>query len=160
MLYTHNLNNDLRTLMNERTHFFIKMCISHTLFSKGLMFLWCVRDGWRHWLTAILTNFFSWSLQAVLSSRTHLALLPHLGWGCLTGCRWGPQPSVCKIALTLAFLSPMAKRPPTSANIISLRSLAYASSFTYLHRCISDWRLGQGSIYNTCRITVEVLLSP
>ena len=33
--------------MNERTHFFIKICISHTLFSKGLMFLWCVRDGWR-----------------------------------------------------------------------------------------------------------------
>ena len=33
--------------MNERTHFFIKIYISHTLFSKGLMFLWCVRDGWR-----------------------------------------------------------------------------------------------------------------
>ena len=23
------------------------MYISHTLFSNGLMFLWCVRDGWR-----------------------------------------------------------------------------------------------------------------
>ena len=33
--------------MNERTHFFIKIYISHTLFSKGLMILWCVRDGWR-----------------------------------------------------------------------------------------------------------------
>ena len=33
--------------MNERTHFFIKIYLSHTLFSKELMFLWCVRDGWR-----------------------------------------------------------------------------------------------------------------
>ena len=33
--------------MNERTHFFVKINISHTLFSKGLMFLWCVRDEWR-----------------------------------------------------------------------------------------------------------------
>ena len=42
--------------MNERTHFFIKICISHTLFSKGLMFLWCVRDGWRQEQTGILTQ--------------------------------------------------------------------------------------------------------
>ena len=33
--------------MNERTHFFIKKYISHTLFSKGWMFLRCVRDEWR-----------------------------------------------------------------------------------------------------------------
>ena len=37
--------------MNKRIHFFIKIYIYiyiyHTLFSKGLMFLWCVRDGWR-----------------------------------------------------------------------------------------------------------------
>ena len=36
-------------------HFFIKY-ISHTLFSKGLMFLWCVRDGWRQGQTAVLTQ--------------------------------------------------------------------------------------------------------
>ena len=36
----------LRNSMNERTHFFIKY-ISHTLFSKGSIFLWCVRNGWR-----------------------------------------------------------------------------------------------------------------
>ena len=30
--------------MNEWARFFIKIYISHTLFSKGLMFLWCVRD--------------------------------------------------------------------------------------------------------------------
>ena len=43
MLYT----QDLRNSVNERTHFFIKISIFHTLFSEGLMFLWCVRDGWR-----------------------------------------------------------------------------------------------------------------
>ncbi len=32
VLYSH-----LRNSMNERTHFFIKKYISHTLFSKGLM---------------------------------------------------------------------------------------------------------------------------
>ena len=47
LLYSHNHNIDFRTSMNERTHFFIKIYISPTLFSKGLMFLWCVRDGWR-----------------------------------------------------------------------------------------------------------------
>ena len=35
----------LRTSINEETHFFIKICISHTLFLKGLMFLWCVEMG-------------------------------------------------------------------------------------------------------------------
>ena len=33
--------------MNEWTHFFIKKYISHTLFSKGLILLWSVRNGWR-----------------------------------------------------------------------------------------------------------------
>ena len=41
------IKHNLRTSMNERTHFFIKICISHTLFSNGLMFPWCVKDGGR-----------------------------------------------------------------------------------------------------------------
>ena len=40
--------------MNERAHFFLKICISHSLTS---MFLWCVRDEWRQGQTAILTQF-------------------------------------------------------------------------------------------------------
>ena len=80
--------------MNRWTHFFIKIYISHTLF---LMFLWCVRDEWRQGQTAILTQL----LLLIMA-----ALLLHLGWGCSTGGRWRPQPSVCKLALTLAFLSP------------------------------------------------------
>ena len=82
MLYTHIqtqsgniIKHNLRTSMNERTHFFIKICNSHTLFS---MFLWCVRDEWRQLQTAILNLFLLLTIAA---------LLPHLGWGCSTGGR-------------------------------------------------------------------------
>ena len=50
------IQHNLRTSMNELTHFFVKICISHTLFSKGLVFLWCLRDEWRQGQTAILTQ--------------------------------------------------------------------------------------------------------
>ena len=48
------------------------------------------------------------SLNAVLSSRPHLAFLLHLSRGCSTEGRWGQLPSArrstdCKLALTLAF---------------------------------------------------------
>ena len=56
VLYRHNHNIDLRASMNERTHLFIKIYISHTLFSKGLTFLWRVRDGLKQGQTAILTQ--------------------------------------------------------------------------------------------------------
>ena len=58
------------------------------------MFLWCVRDGWRQGQSCYIDpNFFSLSKHTVLSSRTHLALLTHLGWGCSTGGCWGQDPS-------------------------------------------------------------------
>ena len=64
--------------MNEQILFFTKICISHTLFSKGLMFLLCVRDEWRQGQTAILTQ---------LLLLTIAALLPHLALCCSTGGR-------------------------------------------------------------------------
>ena len=81
------IKHNIRTSMNERTHFFIKICISHILFS---MFLLCVRDVWRQGQTAILTQLLFLTIAGV----------------CSTEGRWEPQPSVCKLALTLAFLSP------------------------------------------------------
>ena len=86
------IKHNLRTSMNERIHFFIKIYISHTLFS---MFLWCVRDEWRQGKTVILTQLL----------LTIAALLPHLGWSRSTNGRWGPQPSVWKLTLILAFQS-------------------------------------------------------
>ena len=64
--------------MNEQTHFFIKICISHPLFSKGLMFLWYVRDDCRQGQTAILTQILLLTIAA---------LLLHLGRSCSTGSR-------------------------------------------------------------------------
>ena len=92
--------------MNERTHFFIKIFISHTFFSKGLMFLWCVRDCGDWGRLLYRPNFFSWPWHAELSSRIYLALLPHLGWICSTGGR--------KLVLPLAF------RLPTNSTAASI----------------------------------------
>ena len=66
------IKHNLRTSMNERTHFFIKISISHTLFS---MFLWCVRNEWRQGQTAVLTQLLLLTLAALLS---------YLGRGCTT----------------------------------------------------------------------------
>ena len=63
VLYSHTntsgniIKHNLRNSMNERTHFFIKIYISH-------MFLWCVRDGWR--------DIYSerWLLFPISSSRS------------------------------------------------------------------------------------------
>ena len=50
--YSHNTNTSRNIIKhNLRTHFFIKIYLS-----KGLMFLWCVRDGWWQGQTAILTQ--------------------------------------------------------------------------------------------------------
>ena len=61
-----------------------------------------VNDEWRLGQTAILTQVLLLTLAA------HL---PHLGLGFSTGGLWGTQPSVCKLVLILAFLSPTS--PPT-----------------------------------------------
>ena len=78
--------------MNERTHFFIKICISHTLIS---MFLWCVRDEWRLWQTAILTQ---------LLLLTIATFLLHLGRGSLRATALSLQAG--PLSLSLAVLSP------------------------------------------------------
>ena len=60
--------------------------------------------------------------------------------------------SVCQLVLTLTFLCPTDST--ASAYILLSDPLASASSSAYLHRCISDWRLGKGSIYNTWFILI------
>ena len=102
--------------MNKQTHFFMKICISHTLFS---MFLWCMRDERRQRQTAILTQILLWTIAA---------LLPHLGRGSSTGGCWGPQPSVCKLALTLAFPS------PTNSILTQIPLLTIAALLPHLGR--------------------------
>ena len=145
MLYTHihiyiNISgniikdNDELQWTNERTHFFRKIFISHTLFS---MFLWCVRDEWRQGQTAILT---------LLLLLTIVALLPHLALGCSPRGRWEPQPSVYKLALTVAFLSPTN----STAAGTCLYSFITATCFRFFFRLFTQvhlliWYLGEGS---------------
>ena len=54
--YTNISRNIIKqyTNFNERTNTLLYKNMSHNLFSKGLMFLWCVRDGQGQ--TAILTQ--------------------------------------------------------------------------------------------------------
>ena len=92
VLYTPYLGNS----MNEWTHFFIRIYISHTLFLKGLMFLRCVRDEWRQRQTAILTQLLLLTIARCVifknplstSSASWLGLLkagwPSLWPSCLT----------------------------------------------------------------------------
>ena len=49
LLYSRNTNTsgNIIKIINERNKLVYKIYISDTLFSKGLMFLWCLRNGWR-----------------------------------------------------------------------------------------------------------------
>ena len=65
---------------NERTNTLLyKNYISHTLFPKGLMFLWCVRDGWRQGQTAILTQLLLLTIARCVIFKNPLST-PSTSW--------------------------------------------------------------------------------
>ena len=107
-MYSRNTNisgnkHNLRTSMNERTHFFIKIYISHALFLKGLMFLWCVRDWWRQGQTAILTQQLLLTIARCVIFKNPLSTssaswLGLLNWGLLRATALSGMFSVCKLA--------------------------------------------------------------
>ena len=134
--------------MNERNTFLYKNIISHTLF---LMFLWCVRDEWRQGQTAILTQLLLLTIACCVIFKNPLSTSLHLGWGCSTRGCCGPQPSGGILSLqagSLAFLSPTLSTAAGTCQYSFITPTSSASS-AYSHRCISDWWIGQGSIYNT-----------
>ena len=97
------IKHNLRTSMNERTHFFIKIYLWHFILERVNVSVVCER-----WVETG-TDFYidptsSPDHRTLLSSRTHLALLQHLGWSCSTGGHWGLLPSAG--VHTLGFLSP------------------------------------------------------
>ena len=84
------INNNIRTSINEQTHFFIKKYTSHTLFSKGLRKGWCwlyVRGGLE---TGTDCHIFT------QSSSDHSSTSFSSWLGCSTVGHWGPKPSVCR----------------------------------------------------------------
>ena len=86
--------------MNERTHFFIKIYISNTLFER--VDVGCVWElSWRRVQTATY-----WPKVLL----TMAALLPRPGWAAQPWVTEGRKSSVCKLILTLASC------PPTDSN--------------------------------------------
>ena len=94
--------HDLRNSMKERTYFFTKICICYTLFSKGLMFRRCVRQG----QTAIFTQLLLLTIALCVIFKNPLGTSSASWMDSSTRGHWWPQLSVYKLALTLAFLSP------------------------------------------------------
>ena len=65
------------------------------------MFLWCVRDGWRQGQTVILTQHLLLTIACCVIFKNPLSTSSTSWLGLLN---WGSF-SVCKLVLTLAFLS-------------------------------------------------------
>ena len=137
MLYTHNHNIDLLTLMNERTHFFIKIYLSHFILDR-VMFLLCMREVllWSEEHGVNIAGDRDRLLYWPQVLLTIAALLPHLGWvaGSLRAC--GPQSASW---FSLWFSNWL--QPP--------RYLVILLSHTHLLPLFFRlFTLGQGSIYN------------
>ena len=130
------------TNFNERTNTLLykNIYLSHTLFSKGLMFLLCVRDEWRQGQTAILTHILL---------LTVAALFPYLGWSCSTGGCWRSQLSVFMLALTLVLLSPTNATAAGTClySFINVHLIPRLLPLIYTGASL-DWRFDQVSIYN------------
>ena len=133
---------------NERTHFFIKIYISHTLFFKGLMLLWYVRDKWRQGQTAILTQLLLLTIARWVIFKNPLST--SASWLGLLN-RGSPRATALSLQAGPHSGLPVSTNSTAASTCLYsfIRPLASASSSAYLHRSISDWRLGQGSIYNT-----------
>ena len=95
-------------------------------FRKGGVLL-CVRDRWRLGPTVILTQVLLFTIAALLS---------HLGWGCSTVGRWGPQ-SPQSAGWFSRWHSCLNWRPRAPCLYSFLTSTCFRSSSVYLHRCIS-----------------------
>ena len=125
--------------MNEWTHFFIKIYISHILFSKGLMLVGCERwvgdgDGLLH-------------IDPSSSDHSRTSFSSTLG-------HWGPKALCQPLALTSASCPQLTPTPTDSSRlcpgyIFVCRPPASAVLPLIYTGASLDWRLGRGSIcYN------------
>ena len=143
-------NQTLYTNFNVRTNTSLYKNISLILYSrKGLMILSCVWDECRQGQATILTQLLLTIARCVIFKNPHST--SSASW--LELLNRGSLRATAHSGLHVS----NSQRPPASAYILLIRPLASPSSSAYLHRCFSDWRLGQGSIYNTKTITVTLL---
>ena len=144
--------------MNERTHFFIKIYLSHFILER--VDVGCVREvSWRRGQTA---TYWPKVLQTIA------ALLPHLGWSCSTVGHWRPQ------ALSLQADSHAGILSPNWLQLQLQLELTQAVCGTWLYNCLRlpasavlpliytgaslDLRLGWGSIYNTSNMYIYIYI--
>ena len=129
--------------MNERTYFFIKIYFSHFILER--VDVGCVWEvSWRLGQTA---TYWPKVLLAIA------ALLSHLGWVAQPWVTEGPKPSVCRWLSRWHLVPNWLQLELTQAVCGTwlyncLMPTWFRCSFAYLHRCIFDWRLRRGSVYN------------
>ena len=132
-IYRNIIKHNLRTSMNERTHFFIKN-ISLTLYSRKddvVCERWAGnRDRLLYWPKVLLTI---------------AALLSHPGWAAQPCITEGRKPSVCKLIIMLAF--PLQLTQTVCALVILLFNvhllLPFFCLFTQVHLLIDGSIEGQ-----------------
>ena len=115
-----------------------------TFYSQnGLKLLWCVRQ-----IAILIHNFSSHDKTTLCYLQTQLSTFS-ASWPGAPSEEVGGALSVYMLALTRSSLT-------TTSTGIFVYHFTYNFRWgpAYLHRCISDWRLGQRSICNTstCRI--------
>ena len=122
--------------MNERTHFFIKIFLSHFI-PERVTFL--VGENWVETRTDC---YFE------PSSSDHSSTYFSSWLGCSTVGHWGPKALCLPLALTSASCPPLTWTVCALSYNIVWHPPASAVLPLIYKRCIS-WRLGRGSIYNT-----------
>ena len=133
LLYSRNTNisrniikHNIRTSMNERTYFFIKIYLSHFIL-KRVMFVVCERwvgdrDGRLYW-----NKFF----------RDHSSSSFASWLGCSTVGQWGPKALSLQTGSRASILSPTDPNRLDTWLYYCLASTCFRCSSAYLHRCIS-----------------------
>ena len=125
----------MMTSMNERTHFLIKIYLSHFILER--VNVGCVWEvSWRRGQTATY-----WPKVLL----TIAVLLSRFGWCCSTVGHWGPK-ALCRW-LSIRHLVPNWLEPlHASGYIIVLRPPAPAVLPLIYIGASLDWRLGRGSV--------------
>ena len=141
LLYSHNTNisrdiikHNIRTSMNERTHFFIKIYLSHFILEK-VMFVVCGRwardrDRLLYW-----PKFF----------LTIATFLSHLGLGLLNRGSLRAQSPLSIAGSHFGILSPTDSNRLGTWSYYCLTSTCFRCSSAYLLRCIS-WLMARSMV--------------
>ena len=137
----------MTTSMNEQTHFFIKIYLSHFILER--VDVGCVWEvSWRQGQTA---TYWPKVLLAIA------AFLSHLGWIAQPWVTEGLKLSVCcwlscwhLVPNWLQLQLELPKPSVAPGYIIVSRPPASAVPLLIYTGASLDWRLGQGSIYNNC----------